>query len=101
MRDGMVGADVVGHPRSVMEGDVRFAAHGGFSLVATGMEGPGARVVSKVLSGEVGLVVLGMGGPTSVVPKAVHFFPVIGASWPSNGPSKTALRPIDAAADMK
>jgi hypothetical protein len=101
VRDGVVGAGVAGRPRGVVEGDVLLAARGGFSLVATGVDGPGSGAASEALPDELGLEVVGVGGPAGVAPDAVRFLPAVGVGRPSNGPSKTALRPIDIAADIK
>jgi hypothetical protein len=78
-RGGWVGVGVKGRPLGVDEGDGCFAAWGGFVLVGVGVE------------------VLGVG----TLPDAVHFWPMDGVWMLSNGPSKTALRPRDIAADMK
>jgi hypothetical protein len=53
VREGVAGAGIGGRPRGVREreGDVRFAARGGLTLVATGVEGPASGVVLVAVLG--------------------------------------------------
>ena len=71
--------------------------------MATGVDGLGSGVTSSFMCGSFALLVTGVDGPgTGVLPEAVCFWPIVGIEWGLlNRPSKTALRPMNIAADMK
>jgi hypothetical protein len=68
------------------------------------VDGPGVGAVDGGTLSGFTLLDADFDGPAGVAPEAVRFFPAVGIGTgrgPSNGPSKTALRPINKAEDMK
>ena len=67
------------------------------------MAGPEAGAMSRAMCDGFNLLVVGVDGPRAgATAKAVCFLPIVRVGWkPSNGPSKTTLRPIERAADRK
>lgn len=90
--EGVAGLGIARRPCGVVEGDCCFAARGGFVLMAVGVDGPGSGALFGTLDGS------GAGK----VPEAIRFWPVVvTGQGPSNGPSKTALRPLECTAVIK